>query len=73
VDVVLSSSDEAAHSPTPDASTDPKVSAVDDAANMGAISIKATIPDRIGAGAPNILRSPITDQAPTIPPSGGHG
>jgi hypothetical protein len=49
------------------------VSVVDDAANMGAILIKATVPEWIGAGAPDILRSPIIDQAPTIPPSGGHG
>jgi hypothetical protein len=44
VDIVLFSGDEATHSPATDVPANPKVPAVDDTKNVGAISAKATTP-----------------------------
>jgi hypothetical protein len=66
VNVVLSSGDEATHSPV-----HLKVLAVDDAGNMGAILAEALIPGPIEASAPGNHRSRTADQVPIVPPTGG--
>jgi hypothetical protein len=67
VDVNLSSDDET------DVSADHKVSAIDDAGSVGAASIEANAPVPIMAGAPDMPKSPATDQVLVPPPSSRRG
>jgi hypothetical protein len=73
VDVVPYSGDEVAHSAALNVSVDLKVPVAYDTVNVGAISAEALAPGPIGADATDNLRPPITDQAPTIPPSSERG
>jgi hypothetical protein len=73
VDVVPYSGDEVAHSAALNASVDLKVPVAYDTVNVGAISAEALAPGPIGVDATDNLRPPVTDQAPTIPPSSERG
>jgi hypothetical protein len=67
VDVILPSDDETVYPKKLDASVDQKVSATNDARDMGTTSAEALVPSPIEAGAPSNPRPPITYQVPTVP------
>jgi hypothetical protein len=72
-DIDLSSGDEVAHLPASDVRANPKVPAVDDVGNVGAISAKAITPGPVVDDAPKKPQPSATDQVSHVPTSGRRG